>query len=451
MDNKGISRRAACLAALLGAAVPVAAVDLDLEQALKIADEHAFGNRMAQARELSASGGAVAAWAGFVPTARVEVGASATDDPLGVFATRLGQRHVSQASFDPALLNRPDAIAGFTTSLVAEIPLVNLDAWQAKVAADRNLQAMGRSKELERNRIRAQVVEAWFAVGLARAAQGAWESGLAVARSYESQAVSGHRNEIATRSDVLRSRVEAASIGASLAKARSDVQLSEKRLALLLGGGPLPGPVSAVDMPDSVLLEKNRTMPAQGGALETEIVGLQSAAAEAGWHRARDAFLPRLNAMAKLDWKDRSSLFGTDPSWSVGVVASWNILGGAQVVGAEREARGRWREAQAGSEARCSQLALERDAERARLATALERLEIQRGSLEQAVESHRIVSRRYEEGLATIAERIEAGSLETKIRLEAVSLRQEIVSSLSKLALLEGRDPSELVSLTARN
>jgi outer membrane protein TolC len=96
-------------------------------------------------------------------------------------------------------------------------------------------------------------------------------------------------------------------------------------------------------------------------------------------------------------------------------------------------------------------VALERDAERARLASALERLEIQRGSLEETVESHRIVSRRYEEGLATIAERIEAGALETKIRLEAVSLRQEIVSSLSKLALLEGRDPSELVSLTARN
>ena len=61
MDDNGFLRKAACIAALLGAAMPVAASDLDLEQALEIADEHAFGNRMAQARELSASGGAVAA------------------------------------------------------------------------------------------------------------------------------------------------------------------------------------------------------------------------------------------------------------------------------------------------------------------------------------------------------------------------------------------------------
>ena len=61
------------------------------------------------------------------------------------------------------------------------------------------------------------------------------------------------------------------------------------------------------------------------------------------------------------------------------------------------------------------------------------------------------MSRRYDEGLATIAERIEAGALETKIRLEMVALRQEAVSSLAKLSLLEGRDPSELVSLNVKN
>jgi outer membrane protein TolC len=120
-------------------------------------------------------------------------------------------------------------------------------------------------------------------------------------------------------------------------------------------------------------------------------------------------------------------------------------------LGAEREARGRWREAETGREALRSQQSMERDAEQARLADALERLDIEHGSLEQSVESHRIVSRRYDEGLATITERIEAGALETKIRLEMVGLRLEVVSSLAKLSLLEGRDPSALVSLTAKN
>lgn len=428
-----------------------AAANLDLATALRLADEKAFGNQMASARAEAASGQNLAAWAGFVPTARIEAGAMITDDPLGAFGTRLGQRRVSMASFDPASLNDPDAIASLSTSFIAEVPLLNLDAWHGKFAASRNLKASERNMDLERNRIRAQVVEAWFGVGLARAAVGTWESALVVARSYENQANSGRRNETATKSDVLRSRVEAASIGGSLAKARTDAILAEKRLALLLGGGPLPGQIPAIDLTDSVL--KAQTLGAKGpeNTLEQEVVGLQAEAARAAWCRARDAFLPRVNGVARVDWREHASMFQKDPSWTVGVVASWNILGGAQIMGSQKEAHGRWREAQTGHEALRAQQAMERDVEHARLADALERLDIERGSLEQAAESHRIVSRRYDEGMATITERIEAGALETRIRLEMVGLRQIAVSSLAKLSLLEGHDPARLISLTANN
>ncbi len=451
MENTRLPRGTAWLLIALGSAAATRAMDLDLGTALRIADENAFANRMAQERETAASGQNLAAWAGFVPAARLEVGASITDDPLGAFATRLGQRMVSMSSFDPRLLNDPEPVAGFSTSLVADIPMVNVDAWHGKLAAKRNLEAVGRARELELNRTRAQVVESWFAVGLARAASETWETALAVARSYESQAVSGRRNETATRSDVLRSRVEVASIGASLAKARSDAKLAEKRLALLLGGGPLPGAVPGIQLSDSVLMAGVRADAGRGISLESEVAGLQADAARADWCRRRDAFLPRLNGMARMDWKERASMFRKDPSWSVGVVASWNIPGGPQALGSEREARGRWREAETGLEALRAQQAMEREVQRARLADALERLDIEHGSLAQAVESHRIVGRRYEEGLATIAERIEAGSLETRIRLEMVSLRQEIVSAMSRLAILEGRDPSALASLVAKN
>ncbi len=436
---------------LLGMGAIAQAQPLHLDRALAIADEKAFGNQMAAAREEAASGQKLSAWSGFVPTARLEAGAMVTDDPLGAFGTRIGQRRVSMASFDPASLNDPDAISSLSTSLIAEVPLLNLDAWHGKLAADRNLEAMTKSKELERNRIRAQVVEAYFTVGLARAAVATWETALAVAGSYEKQAVSGQRNETATRSDVLRSRVEVASIGASLAKARTEVVLAEKRLALLLGGGSLPGSVPSMELTDSGLKAQSTRSNLRQTPLELEVVGLQADAAKAAWCRARDAFFPRLNGMARVDWKEHASLFQKDPSWSVGIVASWNVLGGVQAWGSQREAHGHWREAETGREALRSQQAMERDAEQARLTAALERLEIEHGSLEQVSESHRIVSRRYEEGLATIAERIDAGSLETKIHLEMVSLRQQAVSSLAKLALLEGRDPSFLASLIIKN
>lgn len=435
---------------ILALAAAGRAAPLDLPTALRLADENAFGNRMAASRVEAASGQNLSAWAGFAPRARLEVGVLATDDPLGAFGTRLGQRRVSMASFDPAVLNSPSVITGVSTALVAEVPLVNLDAWHGKKAAKRNLEAAERGRELERDRIRAQVVEAWFAVGLARAAVGAWESGLEVARSYESQAVSGMRNETATRSDLLRARVEVASIGASLAEARTDVALAEQHLALLLGGGPLAGTVPAIELADEVLESRSGDRDARPNTAEVEVVGLQAQAARSAWSRARAAQLPRVNGMARVDWKEHESMFEEDPSWTVGVVATWTLVD-AGALGEARQARGRMREAETGREALRARQAMEREAEQAKLKAALERLEIERGSLEQTLEAHRITSRRYEEGLATIAERIEAGALETRIRLEMVASRQEVVSSLAKLSLLEGRDPAELVSLVPKN
>lgn len=448
MHKSSIPRSGVWFIAALSTAA--GAAPLDLPTALRLADGKAFGNRMAASRVEAASGQNLSAWAGFLPTARIEAGVLATDDPLGAFGTRLGQRRVSIASFDPASLNDPEAITSLSTSLIAEVPLLNLDAWHGKMAAKRNLEAVDRAQVLERDRVRAQVVEAWFAVGLARAAVGTWESGLEVARSYESQAQSGLRNETATRSDVLRAQVEVASIGASLAKARTDVALAEKHLALLLGGGPLPGTVPAVELDETTLVTREKERIEAPNTVELEVVGLQADAARAQWCRARDALLPRVNGMARVDWKEHASMFQKDPSWTLGVVASWTLVG-AKGWGEEREARGRWREAETGREALQARQAMEREAEHAKLVAALERLEIERGSLEQTIEAHRITSRRYEEGLATLAERIAAGALETRIRLEMVSLRQEAISSLTKLALLEGRDPAALVSLLTKN
>lgn len=448
MKDLGLPRRRAWWnAALLATAATAGSQTLDLAQALRIADGQGYGNRIAADRALSASGRNLSAWSGFVPSVRLEAGLSSTDAPLGAFADRIGQRRVSMASFDPSSLNDPDRIPNWSSAVVAEIPLVNLDALHGKRAARLQSDAAHGDALLERDRTRAQVVDAWFAVSLARAAVEAWDAGLAAARSYESQALSARRNESATPSDLLRARVEVASIRANLAKARTDVDLAQRKLALLLGGGPLPGSIPRVDLDDAQLAAFAKTVHAAGASLEEKSVELQARAAEANLSRTRAAFLPRLNGIARVDWQGRESPFEEDPSLTVGLMATWNVLDGLASVGSERVARGQWREARTGLEAIQARNALEREAAKARLASDLERLDIEHGALEQAMEAHRIVGRRFDEGLATIAERIEAGAAETRIRLELVSIRAEVVSSLAQLALLEGRDPAELASL----
>lgn len=421
--------------------------DFDLREALRLADLASPGNVAAQARVEVASGRNLSGYSAFVPVVRAELGAMGTDEPLSAFGTRLGQRRVSMASFDPAELNDPDAALGWSSALVAEVPLVNLDAWAGKVAAAKELDAARLGQDHRRAATRAEVVETWFSVGLARVSVSTLEDALLAAKVWESDAASARRNELATKSDVLRAQVEAGGIEAELSRARLEVQLATGRLAMLLGIDDLPGVVPSMDVPDSVLESRAATVVEPGTALDTRVVEARVEAASANLDRARLAFLPRVNGVARMDWKGRESPWENDPSWTMGVQASWNLLRGTSDWGEERIARGQWREAKVGLLATRARQRLELESEHRNLENLVGRLALARRSAERAAEARRIADLRHREGLASLAERIDAGALETRMLLGRVAVRRELIGSLARLVLLEGRDPSELAGL----
>lgn len=441
-------RLTALIAFLLPFAGVLAAETFDLDEALRIADDSSAGNAMAAARVQAASGRELSAWSGFVPVVRAEAGLMATEDPLAAFGTRLGQRRVSMASFDPALLNEPETMVGWNSALVAEIPLVNLDAWSGKTAAGKALQAEKLSGQAQRLRTRAMVVDSWMTVLLARQAEATLREALEVAKAWESQAVSARANELSTRADLLRAQVEAGSIQVALSRARKDVVLAQRRLALIMGVDGLPGEVPSAEISDVLLAKWATVSGAKAASLEEKAMEAKVAAASANVDRMRMAFLPRLNGMARLDWKGRESPFEEDPSWTVGVQAQWNLLRGLGDWGEERTSRGQWREASVGLTAMRRQEDLERAAARAELENLQEKLANALRGVEQSAEAHRIAVSRHREGMATLAERIEAGTLEMRTRLSVVSVRRELVTTLANLAVLEGRDPAQLADLT---
>lgn len=440
-------RLTALIAILLPFAGVLAAETLDLDEALRIADDSSSANAMAEARVLAASGRNLSAWAGFVPVVRAEAGLMATEEPLAAFGTRLGQRRVSMASFDPRLLNEPATMVGWNSALVAEIPLVNLDAWSGKSAANMAFRAETISSQAQRLRTRAMVVDSWMAVLLARQAEATLKEALEVARAWESQAVSARSNEMSTRADLLRARVEAGNIEVSLSRARKDVVLAQRRLALVMGVEALPGEVPTAEISDALLAEGAKVKVEEAASLEEKAMVAKVAAASANVDRARLGFLPRLNGMARLDWKGRDNPFEEDPSWTVGVQANWNLLRGLGDWGEERTSRGQWREANLGLVAMRRQEDLERASARADLENLQEKLANSLRGVEQSAEAHRIAVARHREGMATLAERIEAGTLEMRTRLSVVAVRRELVATLANLAVLEGRDPARLADL----
>ena len=107
---------------------------LTLGDAFRRADSAAFANRIAGGTARAAGGQANAALQGILPTVRAEAGYIRTDNPLAAFGYQLQQRSVTLASFDPASLNYPAAVNNWNGGVVAEVPLINADAWFGRAA-----------------------------------------------------------------------------------------------------------------------------------------------------------------------------------------------------------------------------------------------------------------------------------------------------------------------------
>ena len=170
-------------------------------------------------------------------------------------------------------------------------------------------------------------------------------------------------------------------------------------------------------------------------------------AAHADQARARSTFFPRLNAFARYDWNSPDRLYAGDRNWTAGVMASWNLFTGARDIADVRVAAARASTATTQAEAATANARLEIEQTRVALAVALTRLTLAERGVSQSAEAHRIVAKKYEGGLATVVELLDAHAAETQSSLALLQSRwAAIVADAERLRAL-GRDPAALVVL----
>jgi outer membrane protein len=446
------TRAAAALAGLMAAMLATAAAGqeppgLTLTEALRRADSAAYGNRIAGSMARATEGEAHGALRGVLPGVRIEAGYARTTDPIGTFGINLRQRTVTQADFDPTRLNDPLPRTDYGAALVLEQPLINVDAWAGRRAALRAADAARAGAEWERTGIRIEVVRAWYGAVLARQMVGTLEAAQRTAAAHVRQADAMLREGVVTRSDALLASVRAGEIEARFIEARGNAALARRHLAVLLGA---PGD-TVFTLPDRLpsvaslaALEAWAADAAidQRGDVRAAESGRSAAAANA--QRARAALLPRLNAMARYDWHSAAAPFRGDESWSVGIMATWSPFSGGSETGEVRASAARAAAAAAQHEAARARASLEVDAAVMAWEVALERVRIAEASVEQSEEALRIVNRRYEGGLASVVELLEASAMETESRLRHSQALHDAVVAAAERLQRTGRDPALL-------
>jgi outer membrane protein TolC len=165
--------------------------------------------------------------------------------------------------------------------------------------------------------------------------------------------------------------------------------------------------------------------------------------------RAKSLYLPRVNSFARYDWNDATGFFANKRAWTVGVMATWSPFAGASEIGEVRATNARAVAADARAEAATANAALELKRSEDRVALALGQLEIAERAVAQSVEAHRIVARKYDGGLATISELLEAAAIETETRLREAMSRYHLILATAERRVALGADPAALASLDA--
>ncbi|MEO8479042.1 MAG: TolC family protein [Gemmatimonadota bacterium] len=420
---------------------------LALAEAFRRADSSAYANRIAVGNAHARGAQVTAALQGILPTVRAEAGYVRSNNPLAVFGYTLQQRGVSMASFDPNSLNFPSAATNWNGGLVAEVPLVNVDAWFGRAAASSAGAAAEASAGWTRETTRVDVTRAFFGAILAREQVGMLEAAVVAGRAHVRQAESMVTNGLATKSDALLAAVQAGQLEAQLIGARGNARIAVRHLALMLGQ---PGDTSFI-LPDSLpSADQVRSLAATPGhgALRGDVAAAQlgEEAAQRDMRRAAMVYIPRLNGFGRYDWKSPDQPFGGERSYTIGVMVSWSPFSGASQIAERRAAEARVYVARAMAEAAEAGAAVEQRVTRTQLEVALARLRIAEASVEQGAEAHRIVGKKYAGGLATVAELLSAAAVETQTRLGLVDARFQAIIADAAVRQAVGAD---LMALTA--
>lgn len=445
--------RHALVVGLMAPALASAQAPLTLADALQAAQSAAFANRAAQSAVDVTRAQARAAQRGVLPAVRLEAAFLRTTDPVGAFGTTLRQQRITPADFDPNRLNFPAPLNNHTGALVLEQPVIMPEAWYALRAGSRATASAERSAEWTAISTQSDVVRAWFGVVLAAEQAVTLDAATMAAQAHVRQAEHMLEAGLVTRSDVLLAAVRAGDLEASRIQAVGDSALASQRLAVLLGRPHDAALSVAAAFPDDSLLVRVvrdvQAMPARTRA-DVDAARLGLGAANADIDRTRAALLPRVASFARRDLNSTDAPFRGAGNWTVGVMASWTPFTGASELATQQLAAAQQRGAMVQLDGVTAEAGLALEASRVALATAMARLDIARQAVAQSAEAHRIVARKYEGGLATVAELLDAAAAETQAQLGLSAARFGLVSAMADRLRAIGAEPSRLTLLDPR-
>lgn len=360
----------------------------------------------------------------YLPAVSFEETLMASNAPLNAFMMKLDESRFNPADFaNPDTVNHPLARHDFKTALSIQQPLFVPSLSPLKELAVKDAQKSELDLEAARQGTAFQVFYTYLEVQKAVAQLKAADKAVADARENMRLATVRTSSGVGLRSDELRSRTHLSMVEQQQISTNNNQTLARMKLAMLIGlpedktfeVSELLESVVVPEMSDQVLSEalQNRV------EIKKSHADLEKSAA--ALRLARSEYLPTVGAFASYQLNAKDAPFTSDnDAWTAGVSLKWNIFDGFRSNSERNRALSGQSAAREMLESTTKDVRYQLKESYLRRDEVAKRLEVTRHSVLDAEETVRLLSRRYENSLATMVELLDAQTALNQARANQV-------------------------------
>ncbi|MBO0320681.1 TolC family protein [Muricauda sp. CAU 1633] len=333
----------------------------------------------------------------FLPQISVSHTGMATTNPLMAFGSKLNQGILTQADFNPDLLNDPDQVENFATVVSVQQPLINMDGFYQRKAAKTTMEA----KELQAMRTRDyldfEAQKAYGQLQLAYRAVEVMQKAYDAATANLNMAQNSFDQGLLQKADLLEVKVRVTEVSDQLKTAQSNVKNASDYVAFLMNeqGNVVFEPTQEL-LPDNIGVA---TEAALENRADVKAMDLVSEAYKANMKADNMTFLPRLNAFASYEMYDDQIFQADSKGYIVGASLSWDVFKGSQRFAKAGKSKTNYEKAQTAYEQYVAKSTMELQRTKRMVEDAKNRLQTSKLAMEQSEESLRIRTNRFKEGL----------------------------------------------------
>lgn len=384
---------------------------------------------------------------GFLPQIAFTERYSRTNTPMWAFGTKLNQETITQADFDPDRLNHPDDIDNFASTLSLHWSIYDSgrtwygsqQAVEAAAVADLNV-------ERTRQQVIAAAAIAYDGVLLALSHRQVIDQAISLAEASLQLVTQRFEAGSVVKSDLLRAQVRLMDLKQKRYTADSRVAVAGAALNAAMGE-PMERryhPKDELGMPGV----PSRSMTEWiGTALlqrpELQQLTKQETIAAKEIDKQRAAHLPSLGLFGNYDINSEG-LEDSARNYTFGAMVEVTLFSGFRDVSRTREARAAMEEVRAARGDLVAGIEVEARQAFYETASARERIGVAESAVSLAEENRRIVSDRYQNGLLTIVELLDAETALQEARANRSQALYDYRVSYVRLQLAAGLTPADL-------